>query len=224
MNIKEHLLSLADDKYKAFQSSLLPNIEKERIIGVRTPDIKKLAKELIKNNSYKEFISELPHFYYEENNLHAFIIMETKDFDACITEVNLFLPYIDNWATCDSLRPKVFCSNHSALLREIKRWISSEREYTVRYAIEMLMLHFLDDDFSLDFLEWVSQVNTEKYYVHMMVAWYFATALYKKYDKAVLYLENKKIDMWVHNKTIQKACESYRIDEKKKEYLKTLKR
>ncbi len=223
MNIKEHLLSLADDKYKAFQSSLLPNIEKERIIGVRTPDIKKLAKELIKNNSYKEFISELPHFYYEENNLHAFIIMETKDFDACITEVNLFLPYIDNWATCDSLRPKVFCSNHSALLREIKRWISSEREYTVRYAIEMLMLHFLDDDFSLDFLEWVSQVNTEKYYVHMMVAWYFATALSKQWDHVLPYITQKKLDKTTHNKAIQKAIESRLISNERKLLLKTLK-
>jgi len=223
MNIREQLFALADDKYKTFQSSLLPNIEKDRIIGVRTPHIKKLAKELVINNSYEEFISNLPHYYYEENNLHAFIIMHIKDFDTCISAVNSFLPYIDNWATCDSLRPKVFSSNHSALLDKTKKWLSSGHEYTVRYAIEMLMIHFLDKDFSVNFLELISLVNTDKYYVHMMVSWYFATALTKQWHIALPYITQKKLDKATHNKAIQKAIESRLIPLERKQFLKSLK-
>lgn len=223
MNIKDKLFSLKDDKYKVFQSSLLPNLEKDRIIGVRTPHIKKLAKELVKANLYEEFISDLPHYYYEENNLHAFILMQIKDFDTCISAVNSFLPYIDNWATCDSLRPKVFCTNRTALLVEIKRWLSSELEYTVRYAIEILMIHFLDEEFSVEFLELISRVNTDKYYVHMMVSWYFATALTKQWDQTLPYITQKKLDKATHNKAIQKAIESRLIPIERKEFLKNLK-
>lgn len=223
IDIKDNLFALADDKYKTFQSSLIPNVEKERIIGVRTPDVRKLAKDLIKSNAHDKFISELPHFYHEENILHAFIIMHIKEFDDCIEKVNSFLPYIDNWATCDSLRPKVFCSNRAALLGEIKCWLCSDHEYTVRYAIEMLMLHFLDCDFSTDFLEWVSHVSTEKYYVHMMVSWYFATALAKQWEHTLPYIIHKKLDSATHNKAIQKAVESRLIANERKQLLKKLK-
>ena len=213
MNIKDKLFLHKDEKYKVFQSSLLPNLEKDRIIGVRTPHIKKLAKELVNNNSYEEFISDLPHYYYEENNLHAFIIMQIKDFDTCLSAVNSFLPHID----------KVFSSNRPALLYEIKKWLSFEHEYTVRYAIEMLMIHFLDEDFSAEFLEWVSLVNTDKYYVHMMVSWYFATALAKQWKHTLPYITQKKLDKATHNKAIQKAIESRLISIEEKQFLKSLK-
>lgn len=223
MNIREQLFALADDKYKTFQSSLLPNIEKDRIIGVRTPHIKKLAKELVKANLYEEFIFDLPHYYYEENNLHAFILMQIKDFDSCISAVNSFLPYIDNWATCDSLRPKVFCKNRLALLKEIYRWLSSKHEYTVRYAVEMLMVHFLDEVFSPEFLDLVSGIKTDGYYVHMSVAWYFATALAKQWEHAFPHIAQRKLDQRTHNKAIQKSIESRLIPKERKEMLKTLK-
>jgi 3-methyladenine DNA glycosylase AlkD len=220
MDIQEQLLSLQDTKYRDFHAKLMPNIDKNTIIGVRVPQIRAFAKQ-IKNNS-GEFLSKLPHKYYEENNLHAILVSQISDFDKCIEKINAFLPYVDNWATCDIMNPKSFKKNKEKLLRQIEKWLKSEHTYTVRFGIEMLMTHFLDEDFDERYLEMVSLVKSDEYYINMMIAWYFATALAKKWDFAVKFLEEKRLPKWVHNKTIQKAKESYRITQRQKEYLKTL--
>lgn len=220
MDIQERLLSLQDTKYRDFHAKLMPNIDKNTIIGVRVPQIRAFAKQ-IKNNS-GEFLSELPHKYYEENNLHAILVSQISDFDKCIEKINAFLPYVDNWATCDIMSPKSFKKNKEKLLRQIEKWAKSEHTYTVRFGIEMLMTHFLDEDFDERYLEMVSLVKSDEYYINMMIAWYFATALAKKWDFAVEFLEEARLPKWVHNKTIQKAKESYRITKEQKEYLKTL--
>ncbi len=221
--VQKKLFLMQDIGYKEFQAKLMPTVDKATIIGVRTPNLRKYAKEFFKED-YKSFLKSLPHKYYEENNLHGFLIEQIKDFDECIVALDEFLPYVNNWATCDSITPKILGKHPDRLILKIDEWLFSSHSYTVRYGIKILMSFYLEENFKEEYLSKVSLVKSDEYYVKMMVAWYFATALYKKYDKAVLYLENKKIDMWVHNKTIQKACESYRIDEKKKEYLKTLKR
>ncbi len=223
-NIQKELFSLQDLKYRDFQSKLMPNIDKNFVIGVRTGEIKNKAKELFESGEYKDFIKSLPHKYYEENNLHAFIIMKIKDYEECVTEVERFLPYIDNWATCDGLRPPVFKKHLPKLLGKIKVWLKSENTYTIRFAIEMLMIHFLDKEFKAEFADLVAGLKKEDYYVNMMIAWYFATALFKKYDNVIGYIENNTLPVWIHNKTIQKAVESCRITEEQKEYLKKLKR
>lgn len=222
-NITDKLFKLQDKKYQEMQFKIIPNIDNSTIIGVRTPEIRKLAKELIKED-YKSFLKELPHKYFDENQLHAFIISEIKDYNECIDYTNKFLPYIDNWATCDQMSPKVFKKNKDNLLKEIKVWIKSKETYTIRFAIGMLMSYFLDEDFDKKYLELVSKIKSKEYYVNMMIAWYFATALAKQYKDTIIYLENNKLDTWVHNKTIQKAIESYRITNDQKEYLRSLKK
>ena len=218
----EKLFKLQDKKYQELQYKTIPNIE--NIIGVRTPELRKLAKEIVKENNYKSFLEELPHKYFDENQLHGFIISEIKDYDECINYTNKFLPYIDNWATCDQMSPKVFKKNKDKLLKEIKVWIKSKETYTIRFGIGMLMSYFLDEDFDKKYLEIVSKIKSKEYYVNMMIAWFFATSLAKQYKDTITYIEDNKLDIWVHNKTIQKAIESYRITSSQKEYLRNLKR
>ena len=221
--IVDLLLEKQDIKYRDFQAPLFPNIAKEKMIGVRTPDLKKLAKELNGSDLTKEFIETLPHDYFDENQLHAFLISLIRDYDTCLKEVNRFLPYIDNWGTCDQLSPKVFAKHKDELIISIKKWLKSKHTYTVRFAIGMLLALYLDDSFKEEYMELVSNVKSEEYYINMMIAWYFATALAKQWDTAIKYIENKKLSTWVHNKTIQKAVESYRISDEQKVYLKGLK-
>ena len=215
---------MQDKKYAAFQAKLTPNLTLEDFIGVRTPDLKKFAKHLYKEGDYQEFLSDLPHKYFDENQLHAFIIAEIKDYDTCIKEVNNFLPYVNNWATCDQLSPKAFTKNKDALLKEIKSWIKSKETYTIRFAMGNLMRHFLEEDFNPKYPEMVAKVKSKEYYVNMMIAWYFATALAKQYDTILPYIKENKLDVWTHNKTIQKAVESDRITQEQKTFLKQYKR
>ena len=222
-DIEKKLFELQDIKYRNFQTKLIPNIDNNNVIGVRTPDLRKLAKKLVREDQYKSFLNELPHQYFDENQLHAFIISEVKDYSECITYINKFLPYVDNWATCDQMSPRVFKNNKDTLLVEIKRWLKSNKTYTIRFGISVLMKHYLDENFKEEYLKMVSNIKSDEYYVNMMIAWYFATALAKQYEKTVTYLEKKKLDTWTHNKTIQKAIESYRITPKQKEYLRKLK-
>ncbi len=222
--IRQDLLAMADPGYAAFHRKLMPTVEAERVIGVRTPDLRAYAKKLFRQGSYEEFLKDLPHLYYEENNLHGMLIEQIRDCGLCLKELNRFLPYIDNWATCDLLRPKCFKMHRKELLQEIEVWLRSDLPYTIRFAMEMLMVHFLQEDFREEYLSWVASIDSNEYYVNMMTAWYFATALAHQYEPAVLYLENHKLSLWVHNKTIQKALESDRITKEQKEYLRTLKR
>lgn len=223
MSIRETLFSLRDEKFAAFQARLIPNVAPERIIGVRTPALRKLAKTLRGSGEAEEFLKALPHDFFEENNLHAFLLCEMKDFDACVQAVEDFLPYVDNWATCDQMSPGVFRKNKQALLPYIRCWIASERCYTRRFGTGMLMSHFLDEDFREEYLRLVSDKRSEEYYVNMMIAWYFATALAKQYEAALPYLENRRLDPWVHNKAIQKAVESFRVSDEHKACLRALK-
>lgn len=222
--IRDRLFEMQDLKYRDFHSKLMPTVSKELVIGVRTPDLRRFAKE-ISNTSYSEsFMDILPHKFYEENNLHAFLIELSDDFDLCIERLNRFLPYVDNWATCDMMRPKIFRKHLSELFSQIKIWIKSDDTYTVRFAIEMLMCYYLDENFSTDYSDMVAEIRSDEYYIRMMQAWYFATALSKHYDEIIQYLECHRLDTDTHNKTIRKAIESYRIPDNCKEYLKTLKR
>ena len=222
--IRARLFSLQDTAYRDFQVKLIPGMDAQKEIGVRTPELRKLAKELAKREDIREFLNDLPHQYFDENQLHAFILSGEKDFEKCMEDLERFLPYVDNWATCDQTSPKVFRKHRKELLDAIRRWIESDHPYTVRFAIKMLMEHFLDEDFDPAYPEMVAEVRSEEYYIRMMIAWYFATALAKQYEAVLPYLEQKKLDVWTHNKTIQKAVESYRITEEQKEYLKSLKR
>ena len=224
MKIQKELFSLQDKKYMKFLSKLTPNVSEDTIIGVRIPEIRKLAKKLVKNDEYEDFLKELPHKYYDENLLHGAIISENKDFENCIELLNSFLPFVDNWAVCDTISPKIFKKHKKELIEKIKDWSQSDKTYTCRFGVEMLMMHFLDEDFKKEYLEMVANIHSEEYYVKMVIAWFFATALAKQWDYAVIYLENNRLDVWVHNKTIQKARESLRILEDKKGYLKRLKR
>ncbi len=224
MEIQKELFSLQDKEYMKFLSKLTPNVSEDTIIGVRIPEIRKLAKKLVKNNEYEDFLKELPHKYYDENLLHGAIISENKDFENCIELLNSFLPFVDNWAVCDTISPKIFKKHKKELIEKIKEWSQSDKTYTCRFGVEMLMTHFLDEDFKKEYLEMVANIHSEEYYVKMVIAWFFATALAKQWDYAVIYLENNRLDVWVHNKTIQKARESLRILEDKKGYLKRLKR
>ncbi len=221
--IRERLFSMKDDDYAAFHGKLIPNIDKSRIIGVRTPLLRSFAKEIAKTDTALDFINSLPHEYYEENNLHAFLLEMSKDYDRLIFELDRFLPYVDNWATCDAMSPKVFAKNTDKLITKIDEWIKSDKTYTVRFAIEMLMKYYLDDNFSVDYLERVAAVRSDEYYINMMIAWYFATALAKQYDSAVVYIEKHRLSDRSNNKAIQKAVESYRITPEQKTYLRTLK-
>lgn len=221
--LREKLFALQDLKYREFNSKLMPTVDPETVIGVRTPDLRKLAKEFAKTPQAVEFMKCLPHEYYEENNVHGFIIETIKDYDEAIAQIEIFLPYIDNWATCDLISPKVFKKHLPELLEKIKEWTKSGETYTVRFGIEMLMSHYLDAEFKAEYLEIPASVKSDEYYVNMMIAWYFATALAKQYDAALPYIENARLDKWTHNKAIQKAVESYRITAEQKAYLKTLK-
>lgn len=221
--IQKELFLLQDKDYRDFNSKLIPTLEKEKIIGVRTPLLRKYAKDFAKSENTEAFLSALPHKYYEENNLHALLILRIKDFDRCVDAITRFLPYIDNWATCDMMSPKVLKKNPDALLNKIREWIESDRTYTVRYGIKCLMDFYLDENFSEEILFLVAEVSHEDYYVKMVQAWFFATALYKQYDATIPFIEKKRLSAWVHNKTIQKAIESYRIEDDAKTYLKQLK-
>ena len=221
--IRDKLFTLQDKKYRDFQSKLIPTIAIDNVIGVRTPDLRKYAKELSKREDIKDFLNVLPHEYFDENQLHAFIVSEIKDFDLCIQEISRFLPFVDNWATCDQMSPKIFKKHHSELLKYIKEWISSDKTYVVRFAIGMLMEHFLNEDFDIAYPERITKIKSNEYYVNMMIAWYFATALAKQYNLMLPFIENKRLDGWTHNKTIQKAVESNRITEEQKAYLKRFK-
>ncbi len=221
--IRDELFKMQDKEYRDFQAKLIPGKTIDVMIGVRTPDLRKYAKELVKKKEYESFLKTLPHDYFDEDQLHAFIISELKDYDECINFINEFLPYVDNWATCDQMSPKIFKKHHDKLFKDIKVWLKSKKTYTIRFGIGMLMEHYLDEDFKEEYLELVSKIRSEEYYVNMMIAWYFATSLAKQYDKTINYIENNKLDKWVHNKTIQKAIESYRITNEQKEYLRSLK-
>ena len=223
MKAQELLFQLQDKGYRDFQSKLIPTIPVETIIGVRIPTIRKLAKEYGKNPESVEFLKQLPHTYYDENILHALLVADIKDYEVCVKEVERFLPYVDNWAVCDIFSPKVFRKNKDKLIDKIREWTASEHPYTCRFGMEMLMTHFLDEDFREEYLEIPAAVHSGKYYVNMMIAWFYATALAKQWDAAIGYIEKKCLDPWTHNKTIQKARESYRITREQKEYLKTLK-
>ncbi len=222
-DIISELYKKQDIKYRDFQAKLIPSKTVEDMIGVRTPELRKYAKELLKREDVGEFLRILPHEFFDEYQLHAFIISGIKDYDKCMDEVNRFLPYVDNWATCDQLSPKVFKKNRPELLKQIMKWIKSKETYTVRFGIGMLMEHFLDEDFDIKYPEVVAKVHSEEYYINMMIAWYFATALAKQYDAVIPFIEEKRLDKWTHNKAIQKSVESYRITPKQKDYLKTLK-
>ncbi len=218
------LFSYQDLKYKAFHEKLMPTVNPDMVIGVRTPVLKKIAKEYSGSKEQIGFIKKLPHKFYEENNLHAFFIAEIKDFNVCINEVERFLPYIDNWATCDGLRPKCFKKNTDKLIQYIEKWLSSENTYTIRFGMEMLMVYFLDGLFKDKYPEMVASVVSEEYYIKMMQAWYFATALAKQWESVLFYITEKKLPLWVHNKTIQKAIESFRITDEQKQILRQYKR
>ena len=220
--LQQQLFALQDRDYRNFNSRLIPTVDPQRVIGVRTPVLRRLARELKGSESAEQFLQDLPHFYFEENQLHAFLIANLRGFDDAMTEVERFLPYVDNWATCDQLSPAAFKKNLPALETACAGWLRSDQVYTVRFGIGMLMRYFLDDAFSPEYLAMVGEVSSEEYYVNMMIAWYFATALAKQYDCALPYLQQRKLGQWVHNKTIQKAVESYRITPEQKESLRTL--
>ena len=221
--IRDALFNLQDPEYRDFQGKLITSQEGVSMIGVRTPELRRLAKMFAGREDISEFLDDLPHQYFDENQLHAFIISGIKDYEKCIGEVVRFLPYVDNWATCDQMSPKVFGKHRKEVAELAGVWIRSDHTYTVRFGIKMLMEHFLNEDFDLMYPEMVAQVRSEEYYIRMMVAWYFATALAKQYDAALPFIENRRLDSWTHNKTIQKAVESYRVTPEHKEYLKSLK-
>ena len=213
----ERLLVLQDLAYRDFQRKLIPNINPDSIIGVRTPELRKLSRRADVN-----FRKSLPHTYFEENQIHAFSLEKMENFDNLMDEVEAFLPFVDNWATCDQLRPKIFGKSQERLLPYIRRWLKSDHPYTVRFAMEMLMLHYLGDCFDAEFPALVASVQMDDYYVRMMATWYFATALSVRYDEIIPYLEQHRLIPWIHNKTIQKCVESTRISAEQKRYLKTL--
>ena len=222
-NVQTHLFKLQDLKYRDFHAKLMPTVNKEKIIGVRTPALRVFAKKYGKTDEAKEYLQILPHQYYEENNLHGLLIEQIKDYDTCLEELERFLPYIDNWATCDMLAVKVVKKHLDKFIDEVYRWMESDHAYTIRFGISMLMRYYLEDAFQMEYPEKVAQIRSEEYYVNMMCAWYFATALAKQYDKILPFIEKQKLDVWTHNKTIQKAIESYRITPEQKEYLRGLK-
>ena len=219
----DRLKSLQDLKYREMQIKIIPTVEPGSIIGVRTPELRSIAKEMLKSKDYRGFMDELPHDYFEENQLHAFIISGIKDLNECMEELEKFLPFADNWATCDQMSPKIFKKHKEELLTHIKAWIRSDEPYTVRFGVGMLMEHFLDVDYDPMYPAMVAGIRSEEYYVNMMIAWYFATALAKQYESILPFIEEKRLDDWTHNKAIQKSIESNRITDEQKKYLKTLK-
>lgn len=222
--VRYRLFEMQDLEYKAFHSKLMPTVNPEKIIGVRTPQLRKFAKEFAQKSDAKEFLEILPHTYYEENNLHGMLIEQIKDYDECVAYLDKFLPYVDNWATCDLISPKVFRKHLPELLKPINEWIHSPNTYTIRFGIGALMRYYLDEEFKAEYASVVAKVCSQEYYVNMMIAWYFATALAKQYEAVLPFIEENRLEVWIHNKTIQKACESYRVTQEHKIYLKTLKR
>lgn len=223
VKVQKQLFELQDLKYRDFHAKLMPTIDKEKVIGVRTPALRSYAKQFGKTEEAKEFMKVLPHKYYEENNLHGMLLEQIKDYDELIIELEKFLPYIDNWAACDLLSLRIVKKNLEDFLEKINKYIKSDQPYTIRFGISMLMKHYLDDNFKIEYANKVAAVQSEEYYVNMMRAWYFATALAKQYDSIIPFIEEKKLDVWTHNKAIQKSIESYRITPEQKEYLRTLK-
>ena len=223
MDITEKLFEKQDLGYREFHAGLMPTVEKEKIIGVRTPQLRSLAREMRDRPEAAAFMQSLPHTYYEENNLHGMLISQEMDYARTVALLRAFLPYVDNWATCDLIRPKAFRSRPAPLLPQLREWLSSSHPFTVRFGMEMLMMYYLDDAFSPEQLTWVAEAETEEYYVQMMTAWYFATALAKQYDAAVFFLKQRRLSAWTHRKTTQKAVESNRISQEKKAYLRSLK-
>ena len=222
VDIQQELFALQDLSYRDFHAKLMPTVDKARVIGVRTPKLRAFAKEFGKTEEAKEFLKVLPHQYYEENNLHGLLIEQIKDYPTLIRELNRFLPCIDNWATCDLLTVRVVKKHLDTFTEEVERWLASDHTYTIRFGIGMLMRYYLEEHFSLEYPEKVAKIRSEEYYVNMMRAWYFATALAKQYEAIFSFLEEKRLDAWTHNKTIQKAIESYRITQEQKVYLRTL--
>ena len=221
-SLQKRLFQLQDTKYRDFHSKLIPNIDKERVIGIRTPMLRQFAKEFRKKPEAEDFLAELPHDYYEENNLHIMLLAQEKDFQRCLEQIESFLPYIDNWATCDLPLPKCFAKHKEELLGHIRIWIASGETYTIRYGMGVLMRLYLDEDFRPEYPEWVAGVVSDEYYVNMMIAWYLATALARQWDTVIPYLEERRLSPWLHRKTIQKAVESYRITPEQKVYLRKL--
>lgn len=222
-SIQKRLFDLKDLEYKDFQCKLMPTVNADTVIGVRTPQLRALAKQIYGTKDADKFLTSLPHFYYEENNLYSYLTEQIKDFDLCVNTVDKFLPFVNNWATCDTMKPKVFTKNAEKLLPYIEKWLCSKHTYTVRYGILMLMTHFLDSKFDVKYLKRVSQIKSDEYYINMMIAWYFATSFAKQYESTLPFIEQHLLPNWVHNKTIQKTCESYRITANQKAYIKTLK-
>lgn len=221
--LKKELLEYKDIKNAEFQKKLTPVINETLFLGVRVPNIRKLAKKYQNDVvEVNEFLDELPHKCFDENLLHSVLISNIKDYDECLRRIDMFLPYVDNWAVCDTLSPKIFKKNRKLLIKQINRWIKSKHTYTCRFAIDMLMSNYLDEDYKVEYLNLPAKVHSDEYYINMMIAWFYATALAKKWDDTIIYLQENKLNVWVHNKTIQKAIESYRISEKQKQYLKTL--
>ena len=223
-DLEKRMFELCDKEYAAFQCKLIPTISAGTVLGIRVPVLRNLAKEFRKESECEAFLESLPHRYYDENMFHSILLCDVKDYERAIEYVDSFLPYIDNWAVCDTLSPKVFKKHRSKLIEKIMEWTKSDKVYTCRFGIKMLMAHFLDEDFKPEYLKIPEAVKSDEYYVKMMVAWYFATALAKQWDATIPYIEENKLDIWTHNKTIQKARESYRITADQKEYLKTLRR
>ena len=221
--IRDRLFQLQDAGYREMQIRIIPTVSPDRIIGVRTPALREMAKQLAREEEIRGFLGDLPHRYFEEDQLHAFIISGMKDYDECLRELDRFLPYVDNWATCDQMSPRVFRKHRKELLDIIRAWIGSGKTYIIRFGIGMLMEHYLDEEFDPAYPEMAAAVRSEEYYVNMMTAWYFATALAKQYKTVLPFLENRELDEWTHNKAIQKAIESYRITPEQKDYLRTLK-
>jgi 3-methyladenine DNA glycosylase AlkD len=221
--IVSELFRLRDADYAQMQKKIIPTVDEDRVIGVRTPALRALAKNLYGDGETEAYLQSLPHPYFDEDQLHAFVISLEKDFDRCMNRVEAFLPYVDNWATCDQLSPKAFRKEPDQLLAHIHEWIHSDWTYTVRFGVGMLMQHFLGDRFRTEYASMVAQIRSDEYYINMMRAWYFATALAKQYDAVLPFLEEKRLDDWTHNKAIQKALESYRIAPDRKDYLRTLK-
>lgn len=222
MDITARLMALQDTGYRDFQRRLIPTVDPETIIGVRTPELRRLARELAKSPEAEAFLSALPHATFEENNLHGFILSGMKDYEACLKAVDRFLPYVDNWATCDQMSPKVFGRHPKELLPEIRRWMASGHTYTIRFGVGMLMSHYLDEHFDPVHLEWVAALRSEEYYVNMMIAWYMATALARQYDAALPIIRQRRLAPWTHAKAIQKAVESYRVSEEHKQALRAM--
>ncbi len=220
MNLSDRLFLLQDPEYRDFSAKLMPNVDKSTVIGVRTPQLRKLAREIYREGNYQTFLHNLPHKYYEENNLHGFLIEQIRDPKEYLQEIEKLLPYIDNWATCDLIHPKCLKKDPELVIKYVRKWLGSSHTYTVRYGIGVLLSDFLDELFRPDYLDWVASVKSDEYYINMMRAWYFATALAKQYKAAIPFIENGLLDKWTHNRTIQKAVESYRIPDDVKSYLK----